>query len=65
MATKWSKPSTAVAQLHQRLDRVTGDGTCVATILPSSDWPCGVRARVRAAVCWPPRSRVFNQSGTA
>jgi hypothetical protein len=65
MATKWSKPSTAVAQLHQRLDRVTGDGTCVATILPLIGLAMGVRARVRAAVRWPPRSRVFNQSGTA
>jgi hypothetical protein len=34
MATKRLKPSTALAQLHQRLDRVTGDGTCVALILP-------------------------------
>jgi hypothetical protein len=34
MATKRSKPSTSLAQLHQRLDRVTGDGTCVAMILP-------------------------------
>jgi hypothetical protein len=34
MATKRSKPSTALAQLQQRIDRVTGDGTCVALILP-------------------------------
>ena len=34
MATKRSKPRTALAQLHERLDRVTGDGTCVALILP-------------------------------
>jgi hypothetical protein len=34
MATKRSKPSTSLAQLHERLDRVTGDGTCVALILP-------------------------------
>jgi hypothetical protein len=34
MATKRSKPSTALPQLHERLDRVTGDGTCVALILP-------------------------------
>jgi hypothetical protein len=34
MATKRSKPSTALAQLQQRLDRATGDGTCVALILP-------------------------------
>ena len=34
MATKRRKPSTALEQLHERLDRVTGDGTCVALILP-------------------------------
>jgi hypothetical protein len=34
MATKRSKPSTALAQIHERLDKVTGDGTCVALILP-------------------------------
>jgi hypothetical protein len=34
MATKRPKPSTALAQLHERLDRVTGDGSCVALILP-------------------------------
>jgi hypothetical protein len=34
MAAKRSKPSTALAQLHQRLDRVTGDRSCVALILP-------------------------------
>jgi hypothetical protein len=49
MATKRSKPSTAVAQLHQRLDRVTGEGTCVALILP----PIGLamRCRRRCARC--------------
>jgi hypothetical protein len=34
MATKRRKPSTALEQLHERLDKVTGDGTCVALILP-------------------------------
>jgi hypothetical protein len=34
MATKRRKPSTALEQLNERLDRVTGDGTCVALILP-------------------------------
>jgi hypothetical protein len=34
MATKRRKPSNALEQLHERLDRVTGDGTCVALILP-------------------------------
>ena len=34
MATKRRKPSTALEQLHERLDRVTGDGRCVALILP-------------------------------
>jgi hypothetical protein len=34
MATKRRKPRTALEQLHERLDRVTGDGTCVALILP-------------------------------
>jgi hypothetical protein len=34
MATKRRKPTTALEQLHERLDRVTGDGTCVALILP-------------------------------
>ena len=34
MATKRRKPGTALEQLHERLDRVTGDGTCVALILP-------------------------------
>jgi len=34
MATKRSKPSTALDQLQQRLDRITGEGTCVAMILP-------------------------------
>jgi hypothetical protein len=33
MATR-SKPRSALDQLHERLDRVTGDGTCVALILP-------------------------------
>lgn len=65
MATKRSKPSTALAHLHERLDRVTGDGTCVALIPHSLAWPCGVRARVRAAVRWPTKSNVCGQSGTA
>jgi hypothetical protein len=30
MATKRRKPSTALEQLHERQDRVTGDETCVA-----------------------------------
>jgi hypothetical protein len=34
MATKRRKPSNALEQLHERLDRVTGDGTRVALILP-------------------------------
>jgi len=33
-STKRRRPSTALEQLHERLDRVTGDGTCVALILP-------------------------------
>jgi hypothetical protein len=54
MAKKRSKPSTALAQLHQRLDRVTGEGTCVALILPliglamRCTRPCG-RCRALAA----------------
>ena len=54
MATKRRKPSTALAQLHERLDKVTGDGTCVALILPLIGLamkcvrPCG-RCRALAA----------------
>jgi hypothetical protein len=54
MATKRRKPSTALEQLHERLDRVTGDGTCVALILPLIGLamkcvrPCG-RCRALAA----------------
>jgi hypothetical protein len=54
MATKRRKPSTALEQLHQRLDKVTGDGTCVALILPLIGLamkcvrPCG-RCRALAA----------------
>jgi hypothetical protein len=54
MATKRRKPSTALEQLHERLDKVTGDGTCVALILPLIGLamkcvrPCG-RCRALAA----------------
>jgi hypothetical protein len=54
MATKRRKPSTALEQLHERLDRVAGDGTCVALILPLIGLamkcvrPCG-RCRALAA----------------
>jgi hypothetical protein len=54
MATKRRKPSTALEQLHERLDRVTGDGTCAALILPLIGLamkcvrPCG-RCRALAA----------------
>jgi hypothetical protein len=33
MAMKRSKPTTALAQLHQRLNHVTSDAMCVAMIL--------------------------------
>ena len=33
-ATRRRKPSTALEQLLERLDRAPGDGTCVAMILP-------------------------------
>jgi hypothetical protein len=29
-----NRRTNPLAQLHQRIDRVTGDGTCVALILP-------------------------------
>jgi hypothetical protein len=54
-----------LAQLHERLDRVTGDGTCVALILPliglamRCTRPC---ARCRALAAEVER---LEQSGTA
>jgi hypothetical protein len=48
-----------------RLDRVTGDGTCVALILPLIG--LGIRCTRPCARCvrWPPKSNVCGQSGTA
>jgi len=36
-----------------------------SSALAQGTWRCGVHARVRDAVCWPPKSNVSDQSGTA